>query len=230
MTTYPPALEEKLGFDMIRAELKKRLRSDLGNDRLRKMRPADSRGWLRSELARVAEYAQAERFDTAIPLAHVFDLREALRRAAPEGAFLDPADLKAARLVLITLRQTKRYFERRAEEYPTLAGAVGRITPLKQIEENIESILSEDGGIRDSASAELGRIRRAIEERESRLRRKLREALQGARDRGYAAEEQPTLRGGRHVIPVRAEAKRKVDGFVHDVSSSGQTVYIEPAA
>jgi DNA mismatch repair protein MutS2 len=230
MTTYPPALEEKLGFDVIRAELRKRLRSDLGKDRLRKMRPADSAEWLRSELARVEEYAQAERFDAPVPLAHVFDLRTALRHAAPEGAFLDPADLKAARLVLITLRQTKRYFERRAEEYPALADAVGRITPLKAIEEHVESILGEDGGLRDSASAELGRIRREIEERQARLRKKLQQALREATQRGWATEEQPTLRGGRHVIPVRAEAKRKVDGFVHDVSSSGQTVYIEPAA
>ena len=218
MTTYPPALEEKLGFDVIRAELRKRLRSDLGKDRLRKMRPADSAEWLRSELARVEEYAQAERFDAPVPLAHVFDLRTALRHAAPEGAFLDPADLKAARLVLITLRQTKRYFERRAEEYPALADAVGRITPLKAIEEHVESILGEDGGLRDSASAELGRIRREIEERQARLRKKLQQALREATQRGWATEEQPTLRGGRHVIPVRAEAKRKVDGFVHDVS------------
>ena len=231
MKTYPPALEEKLGFDAVRAALDGYVRSALGEDRLGNMRPADAPEGLRAELARVDEYARARRFEgRPVPLQHVFDLRAALRRAAPEGAFLDPADLKAARLVLITLRQTKRYFEQRAEDYPATAGAVERITPLKDIEEHVASILDEDGGIRDSASAELGRLRREIAEREDRLRRKLREALRDATKRGYATEEQPTLRGGRHVIPVRAEAKRKVEGFVHDVSSSGQTVYIEPAA
>lgn len=230
MHTYPPALEEKLGFDVIRAELRERVKSTLGADRVRKMRPADSADWLRDELQRVDEYARARRFDEPVPLRHVLDLREALRRAAPAGAYLDPPDLRAVRLVLITLRKTKRYFEQRRADYPALAGAVSKITPLEAIEEHVESILDEDGRVRDNASPKLLSLRQQIDDRQDRLRDKLREALRAAIRRGYATEEQPTIRGGRHVIPVRAEAKRKIEGFVHDVSSSGQTVYIEPAA
>jgi DNA mismatch repair protein MutS2 len=160
----------------------------------------------------------------------VYDLRQVLKRAAPEDAYVDPEDLLAVRLALITLRRLKRYFEERADDFPRLAYAVERITPLRELEEHIRSIIDEEASVRDDASAELSRIRRQIQQKENQLRDTLDRALRSAVKQGYATEEQPTIRGGRMVIPVRAEAKRKVDGFVHDTSASGQTVYIEPTA
>ncbi len=230
METHPSSIEEKLGFDVLRARLRGTVRSPLGEDRLRRMRTAEDVGRLREALARVAEYAEAQRYDEAVPLHHVLDVREALRRAAPEEAYLDPEDLHALRLVLLTLRRTKGYFEERRADYPHVAEHVARITPLKPLEEHVAGLLGENARLRDDASAELARIRQAITERERELRRTLQQALRAAVGKGYATEEQPTLRGGRMVLPVRAEAKRKVEGFVHDTSATGQTVYIEPAA
>lgn len=230
MKTHPAALEEKLGFDVLRAWLRERVLSPLGADRLASMRTADDLGWLQGELARVAEWAEAQRFDEVVPLNHVLDVREALRRAAPQDAYLDPEDLHALRLVLLTLRRVRRYFEKRADDYPRLAERVRRVTPLQALEDHVAGILGENAQIRDDASAELARIRQAITDRERELRRTLQGALREATRQGYATEEQPTIRGGRMVLPIRAEAKRKVEGFVHDTSATGQTVYIEPAA
>ena len=230
MKTYPAALEDKLGFTVIREHLKAELMSPMGRERLDTMQTARTLKWMRAELERVAELQDAFRYDETVPLHHVYDLRDALRRAAPEEAYLDPADLKAIRLTLVTLRRLKRYFEARGADFPRLAYAVERITPLPDLEEHIQSILDEDGAIRDDASPELHRLRQQIRQRENELRDTLDRALRSAIGKGYATEEQPTIRGGRMVIPVRAEAKRKVDGFVHDTSATGQTVYIEPAA
>jgi len=230
MQTYPASIEEKLGFDVIRARLADRVMSPLGTERLDRMQPARTLGWLEDELARVEELQGAFQYDEAVPLNHVFDLRQVMKRAAPEDAYVDPEDLQNVRLVLITLRRLKRYFEHRTQDYPRLASSVDRITPLQEVETHIRTVIAEEGGVRDDASEELGRIRRAIHRKQNELRSALDSALRDAMSQGYATEEQATIRGGRMVIPVRAEAKRKVDGFIHDTSATGQTVYVEPSA
>mgnify|MGYP006422286897 CR=1 FL=1 len=230
MNTYPASLEEKLGFDVIRERLTKRVMSPLGQERLDRMAPARTMGWLKDELVRVEELQAAFQYDEAVPLNHIFDLRQVMKRAAPEDAYVDPEDLSRVRLVLITLRRLKKYFERRQADYPNLASAVERVTPLKDVETHISTVIAEEGGVRDDASEELGRLRRQVKRKKNELRSALDSAMRSAMKQGYATEEQATIRGGRMVIPVRAEAKRKVDGFIHDTSATGQTVYIEPSA
>jgi len=230
METYPDELEEKLGFDVIRSRLEAGVTSSLGRERVDDMKPARTLDELRVELARVDELQGAFRYDDAVPLDHVYDLRDVLRRATPDEAFVNPEDLKAVRLTLVTVRRLQRYFEARKRDYPRLADVTERLTPLPDLEEHVESILEDDGSIRDDASAELRRLRRRIHQKENELRDTLDQALRTVIRQGYATENQATLRGGRMVIPVLAEAKSKVEGFVHDTSASGHTVYIEPAA
>lgn len=231
MDIYPSSVEEKLGFDVLRERLRVHVQSPLGEERIDSMQPARTLGWLDDELARVAELQDAFRYaETAVPLNHIRDVRSVLKRAAPEEAFVNPEELHEVRLVLITLRRLKRYFGDRSGDYPQLARAVARITPLPELEEHIKGIIDPDGTVRDDASPELERLRRLIIRRQGELRDTLDRELRKAVGQGYATEEQPTIRGGRMVIPIRAEAKRKVEGFVHDTSATGQTVYIEPAA
>lgn len=229
MDTYPDALEEKLGFDVIRDQLEHRVRTPMGQERLDGMDPARSIDWLRRELSRVEELQAAFDYDDAVPLDPLHDLRDVLRRAAPEEAFVEPEALAAVRRTLVTLRRLKSYFKTRDSDYPRLADAVQRITPLPDLEGHVDSILDADDTVRDDASPELHRLRRRIRQKERALRNALDAALRDAVRQGHATEEQPTIRGGRRVIPVRAEAKQKIEGFVHDTSASGQTVYIEPA-
>lgn len=230
MKTYPSSAEEKLGFDVLRARLAGAVRSSLGEDRLNAMRPTKRLDWLREELQRVAELQEAFRFDDRVPLDHLLDVREVLRQVKPEAAYVGPEDLLAVRLVASTARRVKGYFEQRKGKYPALAQTVERITPLEELEQHVADIIDEDGSIRDNASPELRRLRRLILQRQAQLRETLMAELRKASSSGFATEEQPTIRNGRMVIPVRAEAKRKVQGFVQDTSASGQTVYIEPTA
>jgi len=230
METYPDSLEEKLGFDVVRDRLSARVQSPLGQERLDAMQPARTMGFLRDELDRVEELQGAFQYGDSVPLSPMYDLRDALRRAAPEEAYVDPEDLRAIRRTHVTLRRLKKHFRTRREDYPRLAEAVERITPLPDLEEHVASILEEDGSIRDDASPELLRLRRQIRKKEEELRKTLDKVLRRAVQDGHATGEQATIRGGRMVIPVRASAKGKVEGFVHDRSASGQTVYIEPAA
>ena len=230
MHTYPVSIEEKLGFDIVRRRLGQLVKGAMGQERLDGMTPARTQGWLASELDRVHEYQQALQFDTAPPLQHVHDIREVLRKARPEDAYVSAEALHAVRQVLVTSQRIARYCADRRADYPSLAKSARRIDPLDDVEAHLKAVIDDDGTVRDDASDALLRIRRQIRDRRNALRRTLNRELQKAIGKGYATEDQPTLRAGRMVIPIRAEAKRKVDGFIHDSSATGQTVYIEPAA
>ncbi len=230
MKLYPDDAEAKLGFDAVRHRLEGHALGPLGRERLRAMQPSADRARIEGLLARTAELQQALRADDPIPLAPLPDVREALRRAQPKEAALEGEDLAEVGAVLGTMRRAHGYFKSRREKYPRVAGLAGDLAVQKQLEEHIGRTVDERGQVRDDASPELRRITRTLAERQGQLRTTLVKALREASAQGYAAEEQPTIRSGRAVIPVRAEAKRKVQGFVHDVSGSGQTVYIEPAA
>ncbi|SHK37641.1 endonuclease MutS2 [Rhodothermus profundi] len=227
---YPDTLETRLGFDVVREALRAHARSALGAEAVAQLRPLRDLAAVRAELARVEELQQALRFDDPVPLEHLIDLRPWLAQAAPEGARLEGEALEAVRRVLVTIRLLARYFQERRQKYPALAALAERLTPLPELERQLAAVVDEEGQVRDDASPELRRLRRRLAQQRQRLRETLLEALQEAIRQGYATEAQPTLRNGRMVIPVRAEARRKVPGFVHDTSASGQTVYIEPAS
>ncbi len=99
------------------------------------------------------------------------------------------------------------------------------LTPLI---ESIEAKLLPDGSLADTASPELARIRREIDRQQRAIEDSLRGALRRLSDSGSTQDDLITIRGDRFVIPVKAEAKRRVSGVVHGASSSGQTVYLEP--
>ncbi len=229
MTVLPKSSERKLGFDVLRERLRGLIRSPLGEDRLDRMRVSSDLTWIDAELGRVAELQEIFRFDDPLPLRYVLDVRAAVDRAAPQGSMLGPEELLDLRRVLITLRHLRRFFESRRGSYQRLLDVAARITALPGLEEHIEKVVDEEATVRDTASHELQRLRRLIIRKQASLREALQSALRRAMRSGFATEEQPTIRNGRMVIPVRAEAKRKVQGFVQDTSSSGQTVYIEPS-
>ncbi len=227
---YPETLETRLGFDVVRETLKAQTRSALGAEAVAALRPLRDLTAVKTELARVEELQQALRFDDPVPLENLLDLRPWLTQAAPEGARLEGEALEAIRRVLVTVRLLARYFQERRGKYSALATLAERLTPLPELEQRLAAVVDEDGQVRDEASPELRRLRRQLALQRQRLREALLEALRDAIRQGYATEEQPTIRNGRMVIPVRVEARRKVPGFVHDTSASGQTVYIEPAS
>jgi len=230
MDTFPEEAEEKLGFDRLRRRLGDLTQGPLGAERIREIGPLGSLEAMRRALACAGEYQDALRYDDPVPLRRVPDVRDVLRKIAPEDAFVAPDDLLDLRSVMVTARRVHRYFSRRERDYPHLREKADPITPLRDAEDKIEAVVEEGGSVRDDASPELQRLRRRIDETHADLRDTLRRELASARREGHATEDQPTLRSGRMVIPVRASAKRKVDGFVQDVSASGQTVYIEPTA
>ncbi|MEP7040500.1 MAG: endonuclease MutS2 [Chloroflexota bacterium] len=153
------------------------------------------------------------------------DVRQALERAR-RGGRLAPMDLLD---IAETLRATSTFGTRLAEWRGThLASVRAELDDAPQLRTRIERTVDEAGEILDSASAELASIRRRLRTAQDRVRERLNTMLRSTTLAGAIGEAIVTMRAGRYVIPIRAEAKGKVKGIVHDQSASGATLFIEP--
>lgn len=230
MNPLRPEDARKLGLESILERLHDHLSAELSADRLAGMVPLRDLASVRAALQRVSQMQECLQFDDPFSLGDIPSLAPILAQLGPSGLALEGTDLLQLARVSRSAEEVASYFLSRSEAYPGLAAIVKPIADIALPWREIEQAIDEKGEIRDGASAALSRIRKSLSGARSSARDAAFAALRQASANGYATEEQPTIRGGRMVIPVRAEAKRKVDGFVHDVSASGQTVYIEPAA
>lgn len=217
----------KLGWGAIHAALASELVSAMGLEQLRNLSPSSQLDAVRRSLACASEMQQAIERNDALPLEDFLDLRDTLQRAAPDESWIRAGELEAIRKVCRAARRVRRTLAQ--EAFPTVSKLARRLTVLSDLENHIASVVNVNGEIRSDASPDLRRIRRTLRRLEDRLREKLRSILQKAVTGGHAAEARLTVRRGRMVIPLRAESKRKIRGFVHDASATGRTVYLEPA-
>ena len=130
----------------------------------------------------------------------------------------------------LTLTSNDEEQEKENSPYPALQKLAGDIIVFPQLITRINNILDKFGKIKDNASSELLRIRRELASTAGSISRSLNAILRNAQAEGYVDKDvTPTMRDGRLVIPVAPGLKRKIKGIVHDESSTGKTVFIEPA-
>jgi DNA mismatch repair protein MutS2 len=153
------------------------------------------------------------------------DVRQALERAR-RGGRLAPSDLLD---IAETLRATGGFAARLSEWRGThLASVREELDDAPQLRARIDRTVDEAGEILDSASAELAAVRKRLRTAQDRVRERLNTMLRSSALAGVIGEAIVTIRAGRYVIPIRAEAKGKLKGIVHDQSSSGATLFVEP--
>jgi DNA mismatch repair protein MutS2 len=164
----------------------------------------------------------SERTGVGVGAAH--DIGPAIDRAArggrlDPGQFLELADtLDAAARLQTSLSDDRR---------PLLHGLAREIHPLPAVRSTLARSFDPAGEVLDTASPRLGGLRSAVRVAYDRLRRRL-DALVGSELGGALQDPIITLRNGRYVVPVKAEARSRVKGIVHDASGSGQTLFVEP--
>ena len=153
------------------------------------------------------------------------DVRQPLERAARGGrlAASELLDLAA------TLDATEGFAARlRTWSGPHLGGLRDELDPAPELAARIARSVDEAGEVLDSASPELAAIRKRLRTAQDRVRERLNTMLRSSAMAGLIGEPIVTVRAGRYVIPIRAEAKGRVKGIVHDQSASGATLFIEP--
>jgi DNA mismatch repair protein MutS2 len=153
------------------------------------------------------------------------DIRGALTRAE-RGGRLTPEELLD---IAGTLEATERFAARLDSwKEPHLAGVRDALDRAPELRQRIERSVDEGGELLDSASAELAAIRKRLRTAQDRVRERLNTLIRSSAMAGVIGEAIVTVRAGRYVIPIRAEAKGRIKGIVHDQSSSGATLFIEP--
>ncbi|MDU5109964.1 MAG: endonuclease MutS2 [Clostridium sp.] len=161
------------------------------------------------------------------PFEGFFDVKEGIERAK-KGGMLSISQILRVGGMLKASRRFKDYINRRDDEKPheLLEDLIDILTPLKKLEDTIEiSIVSEEE-ISDRASSTLSSIRRNLKEKNSSVRDKINSIVRS--NSKYLQDSLYTMRGDRYVLPVKAEYKGQVPGLVHDQSSTGATLFIEP--
>ncbi len=164
------------------------------------------------------------------PLGGIYDLKEYIKLAYIGGtlsikALLNSADtLRATRLI-------KNYLladNKDERDYHILETLAEKLTSYKKIEESIFNAIISEEEISDNASSLLRKIRRDIQNKNSSIRSKLNSIVNSSQTKKYLQDSIVTIRNDRFVVPVRQEYRNMIKGLIHDQSSSGATLFIEP--
>lgn len=227
---YPANLEQKVNFIKIKELLKAECTSTLGQDYVDKVAFSSDYVLVQRLLDQTDEFRQLLIAGEAFPSSNFTNLNPYLEKAKLEGAFLEQDEFQEIKLAFLTLKSCIVFFQKHGEEYPTLKALLGLLIDLDlKLLQVIDQVLDEKGKLRSNASKELQLIRTQLLYEESRLRKVMERVFKDARAKGLTPEDSAlTIRGGRMVIPIAAENKRKLRGFIHDESATGQTVFMEP--
>ena len=233
---YPNNFEHKIGFDEIRTLLKGRCLSTLGKEKVDEIAFSNDHALICKQLQQVSEFRRLQQEADDFPMQYFFDVRTAVSRIRLEGTHLEEDEVWDLRRSLETISNIVKYLNRSedAEEetypYPALHEMTEGIVTFPAIIRRIDSILDKFGKIKDSASMTLAGIRHELAKTAGNISRTLYTILHAAQKDGLVDKDAaPSLRDGRLVIPVAPNLKKRISGIVHDESSTGKTVFIEPA-
>lgn len=162
------------------------------------------------------------------PLEYLPDLDTYLSQSRIEGAILDSKKIvEIYRLALIS-RNLFLFLKNQSDKAKDLYSIAQGLFVDKVFEHHIIKIINENGEVKDNASSKLAEIKKEINNKRDELIRSVNKLVKSLSENDIVREDYLTLRDGRIVIPVKAEHKRHIKGFIHSESSTGQTVYIEP--
>ena len=217
-----------LEFDKICAMLSECAPTEGARAKALRLAPSDDVTDVLRRLRRTTDARRLSDVKGMPPFGSVSDVSEACERAA-KGAMLSTRELLEVGRLLRSARALSDYIKINKPFETSLDELFGTLLPNRYLEEGItRSILSEDM-IADEASRELAEIRRKIRDANNRIKETLQHYISGSYSK-ILQENIVTLRNGRYVLPIKAECKNDIKGLIHDTSSSGATVFIEPMA
>jgi DNA mismatch repair protein MutS2 len=227
---YPASIEEKIGFRKVKEIIKEHCEGDLGKLYVEKIRFTSNHDQIKQKIHQTGEFLRIISSRNSFPGGAYSNIHKFLVKASKIDAFLLEEELHELKLSLIMVEQILKYFKKHAGDYPHLSLLTVGIYLNPQINYSINNVIDERGKIRNTASDLLRDIRNQLQKLEFRVRTRLENILKQYMTDGYSNEDATiTIRNGRLVLPVRAEFKRMVGGFIHDESSTGQTAFIEPS-
>ncbi len=230
MSVYPRDYSEKLALSQLFDMVKTRCKTDFGKQLVDKCKPAFEYEKVSQWVEQTYELTRILSSGDQLPSRDFMDIHPLLVSIKAAGSFLPADEFLQLRISLDLLYDWTQYLKKRQEQYPELCRLTYGFIADKELPKLIDSIIDERGQVRDNASDRLKEIRADLVNKSQAVRKVINSVLRKAKTDGLTDEgSEVTIREGRLVIPLKAENKRRISGFVHDESSSGQTVYLEPA-
>jgi DNA mismatch repair protein MutS2 len=227
---YPADFEARLGFDQLRQRMIHYCLSPMGAERIREIHFQTHRDCIIQSLKQVDEFKALIERGEAYPQSHYTDPSEHLKTAAIENSFLEEEAFHQLILSLQTILAWQKFLKDREETWPVLVTLAQPLLLTASFLNPLVQKFDDKGKLKDQASPDLQRIRKRLREEEGRVRRLVDQLFRQAVGEGWVPEGATvTIRDGRPAIPVLAEHKRRLRGFILDESATGQTVFMEPA-
>ena len=230
---YPNDFENKIGFTPLRHLLKQKCETEMGRVLVYKMSFKTERNSIIKELGGVNEMKDLIHSGISLPQLIFFNVDTWLKETRAPGSFLSSEQLYESAMTFLTMKEIHNFFNREEGEdlkFKYLQNEFRDIPVFEELEREIFRCVEKGGNVKDNASPNLYEIRRSIDNLSRSMHKIMRRVLDSSISQGVIDKDvTPVIRDGRMVIPVIASNKRGVPGIVHDTSSTGKTVFIEPS-
>lgn len=224
-------IEKVLEFSKIRTQLAAYATSEKGKQMIKELPIEVDAKAIQHKIEETTDGVELLRLKQGIPIPRLKDISFALKRLELEAG-LNGRELSDILRVLTTTHEVERFFEKVEEEEIALKRVprlVEKLESIPEVTSELEASIREDGYVLDSASPTLHGVRVGIQKTEQDIRRQMDQYLTG-KNAQYLSDTIITIRNDRYVLPVKAEYKSVFGGTVHDQSSTGQTLFMEPQA
>lgn len=204
--------------------------TEMGKQMCRELQPSCDLGTIRQSQTETTDALTRVRMKGSLSFGGVKDVRGSMKRLEIGSSLGIPELLAVSSLLTVAARAQSYGRHEKSEEFPddSLDERFRALDPLTPVNNEIKRCLPSEDEVSDDASPGLAKVRRSMKIVGGRVHTQLNSILNSSRT--YLQDAVITMRDGRYCLPVKAEYKSQVPGMVHDQSSTGSTVFIEPLA
>lgn len=218
-----------LEYNKIIERLRAQAASSMTKKIIEELKPSIDVYQIQDQLTETTEAVSVIMHKGALPLGGFYDVNDCIH-LAHKGGTLTMKQLLQILYNLQVARNAASFLRNDLPELPHIKSLAQVLFVEKRLEEDIDRCILSEDEMADNASAELKRIRRSILRQNDAIKSKMNHILNSSENRTLLQDAIVTMRQGRYVIPVKQEHKSKFSGIVHDQSSTGSTLFVEPQA
>jgi DNA mismatch repair protein MutS2 len=220
---------EALDFQKVLKLIEKYCITDIAKEQILNLTPSDDISKIELTLKQIDEAKNVLIDNKILPLNYFDDILLEVKQSSIEGLVLSQKAILTLSSMLISVRAIKTFYKNNVNYFDKLKFQFQLLDELQVVKNGIDKVFDNNGNIRNDASEELRDIRNAIQDKTIQLNKVIQRIIHNLQKDGVLRDTSPSINDGRLVLPVKAEHKRKIVGFIHSESATGQTVYIEPA-
>ncbi|OGC85597.1 MAG: hypothetical protein A2W07_07310 [candidate division Zixibacteria bacterium RBG_16_43_9] len=215
-----------LEFDKIKKILDSKCLSELGKKKVASLFPITEQELISKWQKDTTELKEILQFEEKFPLYSIPDLSGSFKKAERIGGYLEPREFLKIEEMLKLCRLLLKFIQEKEKKYPQMTSLISKLKRFDELSKAINKAIDSSGEIKDNATSALFSIRQGKNTNRNKILEKLNSLLKTKKKE--AQEEIVTLREGRYVVSLPAEEFHKSKGIVHDRSSSGATLFVEP--